>query len=37
MPMSRCYRIHDYAAIPKLSGDPERLNQNGLYLVEADA
>jgi hypothetical protein len=32
-PMFRCRRIHDYGAITKLSGDPERLNQNEPYLI----
>jgi putative SOS response-associated peptidase YedK len=37
MPMFRCYRIHRYGAITKLSGDHERLNQNGPYLVPVEA
>jgi hypothetical protein len=28
---------YDYGAITKLSGDPERLNQNGPYLVLVEA
>jgi hypothetical protein len=36
-PMFRCYRIPGYGAITKLSGDHERLNQNGPYLVLAEA